>query len=197
MLLVYSFIQTLKIAQFIIWKGEISFNHNFSLFITERIVFWPMLGYYLENRLPPPDNYTRRKCTILIIAAMISICICCALTHYNWMILNGGSKDSVQTFLSLLIFIPAVTVYYTVKFWFSRHQISLHMTRILSVLGSCTFGIYLFEQIYRNKTRMIYDILCPYLHSLPACIIWILSACALGFIITWVLKHIPILNKFL
>ncbi len=188
--------QCLDIIQFLLWHGEVSLNPRFSLFITERTVFYPLLGYYLENQLNK-ESYTWKKLVMLASISFVAIVVCCALTHYNWRILNMGDENSSQTFLNAFTFIPAATVFYAVKFWFLKHPPDSRVSEIISLLGSLTFGVYLFEQIYRHATVKIFDFLQSYLHSLPACLIWILVACTAGFAATWIMKHIPFIGKLL
>ena len=58
-------------------------------------------------------------------------------------------------------------------------------------------GIYLIEQICRKETKFVFIYLQPYIHTLPACLVWILIACIAGGVVVLLLKQIPVIKKFL
>ena len=195
-LFVYLFIQCVKIAEFLIWKGEVTYNSSFSVFILEQTVIYPFMGYFLEHRLQPKD-YNKRTALSLILLSVLCIAICCMLTHYVCVLNNEWSEKTCQTFFNSLIIIPSMSVYYWVKCIMEKCKLSNKTKRILSVVGSCTFGIYLFERIYRDVTIGIYSILESLIPSILACFIWIFISCVMGLFVTMILKRIPIINRFI
>lgn len=195
MIKIYFIMQIISIVQYIIWKGQISYNSSFSLFIMEDNIFYPLLGYFIEERIP--KKYYKKTVVKLVLISIIFIIISCYLTQYHCNLINEWNEASCQRFFSTLIFIPTFSVYFITKMWFETHKLSEYKSKVLILIGSSTFGIYLFEQIYRDRTQFIFNLLLPYLHTLPACLIWILSACVLGFIVTIILKQIPIIKKFI
>lgn len=196
MIIIYFLMQCLSIVQYIIWKGQLSYNGSFSLFIMGSNIFYPLLGYFIEERVPE-KYYTKKVLALMACISVISIIICCLLTDYHCNLINEWSEATCQNFFGTLIFIPAATVYFAAKMWFASHRLSGNPGKILTIAGSCTFGIYLFEHIYRKVTSSIFTSLLPYLHTLPSCIIWILSACFLGTAVTIVLKKIPVIKKYI
>ena len=195
MIALYLLIQGLIILQLYGLMG-LSYNHNFSLFITEQIVFYPLLGYYVEHRLPK-ERYNKKTITGLVIASVIAIGLMCMMTHRYCTIFNKWDEVSAQKYFELLIFIPAAMLYFCSKYYFSNHTIWKWAEKLIVIAGSATFGIFLLERIYRAETYPIYEMLCPYIHSFPASIIWAGCACVLGCIVTLLLKCIPGVKKFL
>ena len=53
------------------------------------------------------------------------------------------------------------------------------------------------ERICRAETQFVFDFLKPYIHTFPACLVWIFVACVFGCVIILLLKKIPIINKFI
>lgn len=133
----------------------------------------------------------------MIMASIISITICCLMTQYKCVLINEWDELSCQTFFNSLIFVPAITVYYTIKMWFLHHNVVDRLGKIISTIGGTTFGIFLFENIYRKETRRVFDLLKTYIGTFPACCIWILVACMVGSLITYVIKKIPGIRHFL
>jgi hypothetical protein len=63
--------------------------------------------------------------------------------------------------------------------------------RILLSFGQCAFGIMLLEEALREELLFIYNSLVPTIHTLPACIVWVLEVYLTGYIVTLCLKKIP------
>lgn len=192
----YFLLQSLYILQFLIWRDGTSFNKNFTFFFMSKNIIFPLLGYYIEHRLPK-RFFTKKYFLILAAAGMAAVCICGALTHYRCGIIGEWKESSCGVFFSTYIFIPAAAVYFGTKLFFDTHQISKKLSDFLYSVSACTFGTYLFELIYRDKTKFVFRALVPYIHSLPACIIWIFCACLAGITVTFILRKIPGIKKFL
>lgn len=196
MFLMYGLIQILFILDSLVLGGTRSHNGSFSFFITTDYVFYPLMGYFIDQKLEE-KHFSKGNFSIMALVSVAAIVTSCVMTHY-WCTLTGQwDEDSCQKFFSTLIFLPAVTVYYGAKLLFLRHCFSDRAKGWITTLGGTTFGLYLIEQICRNETRQIFTSLQPYLHTLPACWIWIGAACCLGMAVTYLLKKIPGMGKFL
>lgn len=195
MIILYVFIQGLVILQLYALIG-LSYNHNFSLFITEKIVFYPLLGYYMEHRLPK-EAYQKKTMVGLMLLSVLAIGVMCMMTHRYCTIFNQWDEVSVQKYFELLIFLPAAMLYFGSKYYFTNHKIWKWTEKLIVLGGSAAFGIFLLERIYRAEAYPVYEILCPYIHSFPASIAWAGCACVLGCVVTLLLKCIPGVKKFL
>lgn len=196
MFLLFGLIQSLSIVEFLLWKGTASHNSNFSLFITTSYIFYPLMGYYIDQRLKR-EQFNRKNLLFLTLASVAAVIVCCLMTEYRCTLIDEWKESSCQTFFMVLIFLPTITVYYAAKMWFLNHSISDRVSNIITTAGGTTFGIYLIEQICRNETKPIFDWLNPYIHTLPACWIWILAACVGGGILVFLLKKIPGIKKLI
>ena len=121
------------------------------------------------------------------------IVLCGLMTHYEY-VLTGMYRE---TFFNGLVYAPAFAVYYCIKYLMRVWHPKERTTRWITRISSCTFGVFLLEQVYRNWTGTIYVALVPYISSVPACMVWIFAACVLGLAITFVMKMIPGLRKLL
>lgn len=197
MFLMYGLIKLLSILDFLIWKGETGYNTNFSFFILSDNVFFPLMGYYIDQRMPPP-KFTLKNLLILCSMSIAAITVCSWLTHYKCTLTGEWGEGPSQAFFKTLIFIPSITVYYAVKMWFMKHELSEKMQSIIVNIGETTFGIYLIEQICRDETEFVIALLEPYINKFPACCIWVLVACiGGGGVIVWLVRRIPIFRKFI
>lgn len=71
----YFLVQSLQILQFLIWRDGTSYSQYFNLFFRQKNIVFPLLGYYIEHRLP--ERVFRKKYFLILAAAgMAAICIC-------------------------------------------------------------------------------------------------------------------------
>ena len=195
MFLMFGVMQILFIVDFLLFKGTTRHNGNFSFFIIANYVFYPLAGYYIDQK--SEKTFTYKKALILVVSSIMAIIISCLMTQYKCTMFDEWTEGTCETFFDTLIFLPAFTVFYIVKMWFISFKLNNKVFKVITTLGGTTFGIYLIEQICRLETRQIFIWLRPYIHTLPACWIWILSACIFGAVITLILKQIPGIKKFL
>ena len=186
----------LQIVEWILWRGAVFRYSYFTAFITSFYVLYPLMGYYIENRMPE-SRYNRKTLAVLLLASCIAIIVCAYMTCWRCSSIGEWEEESCQTFFSTFIYIPAGTVYYVTKYFFITHDLRNRTKRIISIIGNATFGLYLIEQICRRETVFIYSCLKPYIHSLPACWVWILAACMMGIIITIIIKKAPFIGKYI
>lgn len=196
MFLMYGAIKSLPIFEFLIWKGGTSHNGWFSFFITTDYVFYPLMGYFIDQRLKESD-FSKRNLLILSLISLAAIVICCIMTHYRCSLLEIWDENGCQAFFNTLIFLPAVAVYYAARFWFLRHDLSSKTKKVITALGGTTFGLFLIERICRCETEQVYTCLTPHMNALLASWIWTAAACCLGMTITYLLKKIPAVRKFI
>lgn len=195
-ILLCTIVGLLSMLEYFFTKGTVSYNKNFSLFVGQNYILYPLMGYFIERRLKPED-FTRKNLLILWILSLLAIAASCFMTHYKGSITGDWRESTCQTFFNTLIFIPAITVFYTVKMWFMKHTPGPKTSKIISTIGGLTFGIYLIERICRVETEKLFFILKPYIHTLPSCLVWIFAACVFGGVFIFILKKIPGVKKFI
>lgn len=179
MLLMYSFIQILSLAEFMIWKDNTTHNSHIFFFITKNYIFYPAMGYYMDQRMGN-GQFTRKRLLALLVVSITAICVCSFMTHYRCTLMDEWHEKTCQKFFNTLIFLPTITIYYAGRMWFINHNLNEKICRVITIAGSTTFGIYLIEQICRNETKFVFFWLKPYIKTLPACCVWIFIACVGG-----------------
>ena len=88
-------------------------------------------------------------------------------------------------------------VYASARSFFTGREVSGRTAGVLSSLGGCVFGTYLLEGILRHYLGPLYEALEPRIHVLPSCIIWVIAVVLSGLAITWLLRRIPGVKRFL
>ena len=194
MFFMYGTMQSLSIIDFLIFKGNGSHNGNFSFFITTNYVFYPLMGYFIDQKLEE-KYFSKRNLLYLILASFAAIGICSIMTHYQYTLVGGW--NGLERFFNTFIFIPAVTVFYAAKYWFQQHSLPNRISSLIIILGGTTFGLYLIQEICKNETAKIHAFLEPYIRTLPACWVWIAVACCLGMTVVYFIKRIPGLKEFI
>lgn len=169
---------------------------NLYLPVLENIIFYPLVGNYLENQLP--STYFNNK--YVSVCSILSFVIMALFVFLTWQRANAVGELSEYgngLFITSLIAIPVVTVYFGVKYICSVRQVSLRVRRIIALFGDATFGIYLLEERFREFFVFIDLKLAPFIGWMPACMVWILVTFLASFLATCILKKIPGIKKLL
>lgn len=154
------------------------------------------MGYFFEYVLPE-KYYTVKNACIGLVLSVLCIGICCYMTDFRADI-TGECKESVsQVFHNSLIAVPTYTIYFCGKLFFMKKKVSTKIQKAICLVGGTTFGIYLLERILRTETKIVFETLKPFIRTMPACLIWIVAAYLLGFVIVLILKKIPVIGKYI
>ncbi len=194
--IVYLTVQIITIIQYVISEGTVSYNGSFSLFIRQEFIIFPIAGYYVERRLGE-DKVTPRFLCWMGFATFVTVAVSCYMTWFSCNIIGEWYESTCQTFFNTLIIVPTVTVYMTVRYIFTKHEFKPIVTKMIVVVGSASFGVYLLEQIYRKETFFVYEYLSEYINGFLASILWIVCAFILGLAVSLLLKQIPGLKKII
>ncbi len=182
----YRFLSGLKLYYKI--KGAIFIESN---------IFFLLMGHFIENVLD--KKYFQTKYVLIAIgAAFVALVIECYMTQYC--INTEGIADATtgQSFRDSLVGVVAICVYFSTKWLFDiKIKKQNTFTKFIGIAGGATFGIYLLEKIIRDVTAPVYFALQPYIHTMPATLIRLVAAFALGMIITLILKKIPVIKKYI
>ncbi len=153
--------------------------------------------YYLDANTNFLDNDKLKKLVGLCIGFLI---VNCLMTHYK-IIFNAEeiTESTVSTFFNCFRVVFAITIFIAVKRIFSSDRIiNPKVSKMIISLGKCTFGIYLIEQIIRERFYLlVYDPLCQVLHPFLAIIIYICFVFGVSAIIVRLLKTIPGLRNII
>ncbi len=191
------FIGIIPILQYRLMLDEVTLYSHLkgALFTTTSIVFF-LMGYCFEYVLPE-KYYTAKNACIGIVLSLLCIGICCYMTVFRAEITGEWKESATQVFHNSLIAIPTYTIYFCGKLLFMKKQIPEKVQKVVCLVGSTTFGIYLLERILRTETKNVFTVLRPLIRTVPACLVWIAAAFLLGFVITLIIKKVPVIGKYI
>jgi surface polysaccharide O-acyltransferase-like enzyme len=183
----------IPVIQYYLSGGTLSLNESFSpVLFTVSNIFFCVMGYFVENVLH--NKYFNRKNALALVAlSVLCIILSCMMTQYK----ADLTGELSETFFSSLISIPTFTLYYCVKMLFMKVKIDTRILKGIQFAGSTTFGIYLLERILRERLLFVFDCLEPVIHTMPACLLYILICMMIGTVIVAVLKRIPLIRRYI
>ena len=191
------FTAVIPCIEYCFWQGRVSLYSGLSpSWLFTNIVFWPLVGYYLEN------VFDIKKCFAKIIGfwvllSMVGIGLSCYMTYYMHGITGICDENSSQRFHSTFIVLPCMAIYIAVKFVVEHHVFSSMAKKIIISVGSCTFGIYLLHVVMRDYLSGLWRVFHHdwQMNKMLAALLF----CAIIFVIcygiTWVLKKVPGIKK--
>ncbi len=181
-------------------NGEyISTIGHFSVpLFTERPFFYMLMGYFLEH-IVPEEKYNRKNAILAVVLFFVFGAMDSYLTHRLILDLREAESSSFFSYnlFSCLIAVPAMSLFFLVKYFFMKVHIPNILEKIIVACGSAVFGIYLLEAVLRRETYAVFVTLDRFLPRVFACSIWVIVCMLLGTAITLILKKIPVVRKFL
>lgn len=189
-------VSVLRTFELLALDYQIHYNSNFDLFTTANIVYYPLMGHFLANELRD-EQITAKTATLSGAVGFFFLIVNCWLTCAWCSHLGEWEYTTCQSFLHRFIFFPAIALFILMRFAFMKIDLNQTLQKAIMYLGSCTFGIYLFERIYREETLFVFDLLAPYLPRFLACMIWVFAAFLFGLVVTAILKKIPVIKKYI
>lgn len=146
----------------------------------------------MEHRFDE-NHYKRKNIVLAIVLTLLVIALEIFMTNYQY-ILEG---KWTQKFLNNTIVIPVISIFFLIKYVFRKITLPEKLEKLIITLGSCTFGIYLFDNVLRKETLFIYEKLNVFLPTIIACFLWIITVYIIGTILIWCLKKLPIIRKLI
>ena len=185
----------LQIADYTVFKGKYFHNSHFSFFISVNYLLYPILGYYLEHKVSR-DRYNWKMlliltgCSVLILAALTVLANLRCTSLQSW-------KEEDIPYYGCFEFLPTATVFIAAKMFFIRFPAKQRAQKVLSAIAGTTFGLYLFESIFRTESGFILTAMKTVIHPYIACWLWMLIVWMIGGGIIFLIRLIPGVKKLI
>ncbi len=167
------------------------YSMNVNLVLCADIIFYPLLGYALEQGYSPKFLAKRGLSAILLVGILVVTVFFGELYHNITGLWN-------ETFLAVSVF-PMATLFYALVrgpkdgLRFASDRVNA----LIQAMGSCVFGVYLIEDVIRNvldyRLHWNFAIPSPCISALLYSVVCVL----IGFVCIYPLKKIPFLKKII
>ena len=158
------------------------------------ILFFPLLGFYCEHKVPLEKIKSWIPCLVGLLFAGI-------LLGTVTTIFQGVTKGFTQEYLGLCQKINTPIIYLLVKYMVSNvkeKDIVPHIQKAICTLGSLTLGVYLMDPLLHGVIfNWGYDLMANVVHPVPYSILYCFISLLVCSAITYVLKKVPVVGKLL
>ena len=160
-----------------------------------RVVVYPLLGYYMENHVEE-EKYCAETTKKVLLSIVLVLVFFVLMTRYRDLPYEEFTRYDKGLYTCSFTMILDAGVYYLVKRFCMKHDLS-RWSKVSISLGSATFGMYLIEQPIREHIPAVCDRLVPYIGHFPACMVYVVVVFIIAYIITLLMKCIPGLRRLL
>ncbi len=176
----------------IVYLGGItSLNSFFVIPFFNRVIFFPIFGYYMANVLPK-EKCNTRGVYYAIAASLITIIIFVVMTKFR-----NLPYEEFTTYDKGLYTCGLTTILDGSAFYIVRTLTGNRVNKFVSYLGSLTFGVYLVEERVRVLLDPLVKFLVPLVGYALACLFYVCAVLLVSFLIAAFLKALPGLRKLL
>lgn len=151
-----------------------------------------LLGYYIEQYLPLTKKvFWGAFCSfVLLIALQVG-------GTYLLYQKNPSSYLSLDNRVLITITASSAAVYICIKYIFASHTPSAKLSKAICSLGALSFGIYLLGDMVISLTTPLYSVLCAHIPNMIAMVLWEVYIFAVCALVTFFLRLIPFIRKWL
>lgn len=159
-------------------------------------IFFPLTGYWLDRNL---SGKTIQKWLPLLVIFILGDLMISGGISYRWYTWDMAS----QTYLGIFSPLTAISVFLIVKYIFELLQPKIQgrlPEKILTCISSLTLGIYLIDPFLKDHVHLFDKMEAWFggaIHVLPLSVLYCIVSMAIGGIITWILKKLPVTGKYL
>ena len=185
---------TMALKFLVIPERILNFEHiNFTIGFTESFIIYPLIGYAIVNVFS--DRLFCIKTKIMGIVLFVT-----SLLSSLWLSIidyDSVSKGS-QHVIGIFNFCTTILFFYFIICIFDKGNIKVNskVEEIIEYIGSCSFCIYLFEDMLRSDIFLkIFSVTGSDYVKLLLCIPYIICMMASGILISTILRHVPGVNK--
>lgn len=180
----------IPIIQFYVFGGKYEINGMISPFFISSVVLYPLIGYYVHNRM---DEGMILKYIPWLWVGNVA---CFAITEYVMnkeasMIETGVPSEK---FISVFSVVNCITLFVSLKKLIDKISVSDLSKRIICTMGACTFGIYLMHPIIIDSDfiQNMYDAFVGKgINAMVAAFIITIITFLISGIITYIILQIP------
>ena len=191
----------IPVANIIFGKNIYSLNSEFALgWVTDTIFIFPVLGYFLEERVD--ISKVKKYLPALWAVNFAAIGLDMFLTYYRAKLMGVCNQLVSQQFHSTFVIINVVCLYLTAKYLFTHFDVKPSVRNMVESLGGASLGIYLLHHMLLDILPFSWRLWSYEVNVLHInMMLSVLSVCfgvmIAGYVITIILKKLPGFNKLI
>lgn len=193
MLIAIAYASVIPVLEYFVFDGSVRMNGYLEMPVfTEYCLIYPLLGYYIEHIM---DVEKAKKYLIPLWLINLSLIgITCYMTYQNYC----STGEFTQSFYEHAMILNCITIYLTIKCLIIKIDSTVIHKAVCS-LGGATLGIYLLHILIREWLWNIFDYLRydMHVHYIVAVFLFDIVIFVVGYMITIVLKRIPLIKKII
>lgn len=172
-----------------VWPN-VAYTRLVDLAVFDSYIAMLMLGHYMKKYV----TFSKKKVAAAVVVFVISLLFNVIMTKREYALYGPANFLFFDNIAFLPIMLEAISFFYIVMNipWGEK------LGKVIKVVGGCTFGIYLLSDIFIDKFHAVYVGLCDRgMYPIFAVILFEVFVFMLGFVVTYVLKKIPLIKKLL
>ncbi len=179
------------ILQYVLSNGTVYINEYLSpAVLFHNIVFYPLIGYYLGNKIKTVNT---KKLLVCFFLFLISVLLTAYITDYKIKLTGDLGEGDVITFYRSTRPLQAIFIFLFVRKAFENKKLPGIVEKVILSIGKCTFGIYLIEDTLRESLNFIYVYLSSKVDCFPAILLFVFVVFCIGFFIIYLCKYIDLI----
>ena len=155
------------------------------------------VGYFITGLYLSKVKLCRRNLIIAVVSYII-FTLCFILFMYVPYLKNGSISYSLDSWSIITTTIPAMALFYIIRYFFENMKERKYLCYIIKNVSLVTFGIYLFHYLINYKiyfSSIIQNVFA--FNEYIGIFVLEISCFVLCGIVTFILRKVPVINKFL
>lgn len=187
----------LQTVQYLLLQNRASLNdHLIPSWISERILFYPLLGYFLRYRIR--DFWNRKRLTVLWMVNIACILLACWMTYREAVVTGKCTEEFHNTFVA----INCIAVFVSCQHLFDKGNPDKRVQKLICSLGSSTLGVYLMHVLFLNRIPVISKLLDImrlqwHINYMVSAFLYCGFIFVICYVVTLVMKKIPLLRQLI
>ena len=177
----------IPIVEYMLFKGTVTLNALAVPTLTlGAAVFYPLIGYYLGNKL---KEVTSKTCLISAALFVFSMAVMMSMTDFRIKV-TGELKEGMDAFYQSLQPLVAVFVFLIIRKTFENKTFPKIAEKLVITVGGSVFGIYLIEKMVREALGGVFDFMDARMNKFAAVWIYVLIVFVVSAIIVSAFKFL-------
>ena len=169
----------ITVLQYRLSNGTLAMNSLLSPYtLVNDVIFYPLIGYFLGNKL---KNVTRKMCLYSFLLALVSVAVTTYMTDFRISLTGELDESKVSFFYDSTRSLQVIFVFLIMRKLFENRKMHANVEKVIVNIGSCVFGIYLIEDIFRDGFYFIYEAMSTVIPGFIAIRIYVVFV----FLVCW------------